>query len=62
MKNIIKRSDIVDTITVCPYCMRELREPWQGCCGESSAHQETAYVTQDDQCYLDSEITIEEDT
>ena len=49
--------DQVETITVCPYCVSERDEFGVGCCGESSAHFETAYVYQDE-IYLADEIEL----
>ena len=43
----IKQIKILDIIKVCPYCMTEVHERTQ-CCGESSAHFETAYVLEDE--------------
>lgn len=51
-------SQIVDTTTVCPYCMNPATG--LGCCGESSAHFERAYVTKSD-CYLESEVDLNND-
>ena len=50
----IKKTDIVDEVTVCPYCM----DDYTGivCCGEN--HPELAYITKDGNCYLDNEIEI----
>jgi len=59
MNNRIKinESDIVDTVTLCPYCMSEPKSDL-GCCGESSAHFDKAYITKDDEYYLTSEVEI----
>jgi hypothetical protein len=51
-------SEIIDEVVVCPYCMNEARGT--SCCGESSAHFETAYVTQDE-TYLASEVEVTND-
>ena len=55
----IKLSQVIDTITVCPYCMNEARNK-MGCCGESSCHFETAYVTEDE-TLLQSETEVIDD-
>lgn len=58
----LKQSMIQDEILVCPYCMDEVSHPeTPGHCGESSAHFETAYVTQDE-TYLASEVEIVDDS
>ena len=53
----LKVSDIVEEITVCPYCMDEKVEHGRGCCGESSCHFAKAYVTKD-ACYLEHEVEV----
>lgn len=64
MKLVVKEHQIEKEITVCPYCMNEVSERYYGgCCGESSAHFETAYVIEGhDEYYLASEVEIEEYT
>jgi len=52
----IKASQIEAIITVCPYCMDESHNK-TGCCGESSAHFETAVVSQSE-AYLENEIEV----
>lgn len=53
----IKESDIVEYLTVCPYCMDPVQtDPHIGCCGE--VHAEDACVTKDGECYLDSEYEL----
>lgn len=39
----IFESDILDELTVCPYCMYPVSCEQLGCCGESSAHFADAY-------------------
>lgn len=56
----IKSSQIEATIEVCPYCMSEVSHNATGCCGESSAHFETAVVYQGE-AYLENEINVVED-
>ena len=57
---ILKSSEIKEEISVCPYCMNDFPiDSWRGCCGE--VHSERAYVTVDGECYLESEVTIEEE-
>jgi hypothetical protein len=62
MKTIINKADITDRITLCPYCMSEVEvNSYQGCCGESSAHFEDAYVVEvngEEEVYLVSEVTV----
>ena len=53
----IKESQIEAIITVCPYCMDEVSQNGTGCCGESSAHFETAVVYQGE-AYLENEIEV----
>lgn len=53
----IEQSFIIETKQVCPYCMNDANDK-TGCCGESSAHFETAHVTRDLDVWLDSEIEI----
>ena len=54
----IKESEVESEITVCPYCMNEVRaDPHMGCCGE--VHAERAYVLNNGECYLESEIEFE---
>lgn len=36
--------DHYDKVTICPYCGCQPSSEALGCCGESSAHFETAYV------------------
>lgn len=57
-KTILRREHISKEITVCPYCMDEVREGQFGCCGESSGHFERAYVTITDETYLVSQVSI----
>lgn len=48
----------VETVTICPYCGDEQSDSeWGGCCGESSAHFETAYLYQDE-IYRSDEIEL----
>jgi hypothetical protein len=47
---------IEDEILVCPYCGTGVSEESLGCCGESSAHFETAYEYDGD-IVLESEVT-----
>lgn len=54
----ILSADIIEEITVCPYCMETRSQESLGCCGESSCHFERAYVTKDLECYLESEVEI----
>ena len=56
----IKQAQIEDTVLVCPYCMNEVSEEAFGCCGESSAHFETAYIV-DGEALLESQTTVEGD-
>lgn len=61
MKRIkLNQSMIQNETLCCPYCMDEVSQDDTGCCGESSAHFETAYVTQDE-TYLESQIEIEKE-
>ena len=53
----LKESQIETELLVCPYCMNEVSHNETGCCGESSCHFETAYVTQDE-TYLVSEVNV----
>lgn len=53
----LKESDIIDEITVCPYCMNDAGSK-SGCCGESSAHFAEAYITKAQECYLISEVEL----
>lgn len=53
----VKISDIEDELLVCPYCMTEVSIDDLGCCGESSAHFETAYLIEDE-LYLKREIEV----
>jgi hypothetical protein len=41
-RRLIKESEILDELTVCPYCMNPA-EGKSGCCGESSGHFTDAY-------------------
>jgi hypothetical protein len=56
----IYTDEIKEEIYVCPYCMNEVSMDDFGCCGESSNHFEDAYVMEDGECYLDSEVEIVE--
>jgi hypothetical protein len=47
----------IEKVTICPYCVSERDEHGIGCCGESNAHFETAYVYQDE-IYRADEIEI----
>lgn len=60
MKQVIKESQIEAEILVCPYCMDEVSYNRTGCCGESSAHFDTAYVTQDE-TFLKHEVVVIKD-
>ena len=50
-------SEILEEITVCPYCMNDWsdKKDMFGCCGEN--HPETAFITKNE-CYLESEVDI----
>lgn len=52
----LNRSDIIKSISVCPYCMDDYDGNWRGCCGE--VHCEEAVVTKDGECFLESEIEL----
>jgi hypothetical protein len=56
----LKESQIEAELLVCPYCMSEVSHNATGCCGESSAHFETGYATEDE-IYLKSQIEIVKD-
>lgn len=62
MRNLkkLKVSQIETEILVCPYCMSEVSQNKMGCCGESSAHFEMAYVAQDE-TFLESEVELIDD-
>lgn len=49
------QTDDMEEILVCPYCMDEKSVNDSGCCGESSAHFQPAYLIGDD-CYLECDI------
>lgn len=53
----IYESDVIDELTVCPYCMNPRTCESLGCCGESSEHFEQAVATKDE-VYLLSEVMI----
>jgi len=61
MKQQVKVSQIDSVLLVCPYCMDEVSGNETGCCSESSAHFEKAYVIQDE-TVLASEIELINDT
>ena len=61
MKQQIKLSQIETELLVCPYCMGEVTQDDTGCCGESSAHFDIAYVTQDE-TILASEVELINDS
>ena len=48
---------IEEEFLCCPYCMGEVRSEQFGCCGESSAHFQTAYVV-DGESFLEDDIEI----
>ena len=50
----LNKSDIIETILVCPYCYETKGWTDGGCCGESNSHFETAYVTKES-IFLESE-------
>lgn len=52
----LKRSQIENIEVVCPYCMSQPEKSY-GCCGESSAHFESAYILSNDDCILASEVS-----
>lgn len=54
----LKLSELIDEQTVCPYCMNPAAGI--GCCGESSAHFERAYITKTE-CLLESEVEVMDD-
>lgn len=56
-KKQVKEIAIEDELLVCPYCMTEVSIDGLGCCGESSAHFETAYLIEDE-LYLKQEVEI----
>jgi len=60
MKTKLKKSDVVDVVTVCPYCMNDAGSK-SGCCGESSAHFAEAFVTKYGDAYLISEVKLVDD-
>jgi len=45
----------LDKVTVCPYCMNEAGDKI-ACCGESMAHFEEAYVQENGELILASEV------
>jgi hypothetical protein len=49
---------IVDILTICPYCGREVNASmWTlGCCGESSDHFIEAYLFNDDSIMTEEEV------
>lgn len=53
----IYESDVIDELTVCPYCMTPRTYESLGCCGESREHFEQAVATKDE-VYLLSEVFI----
>lgn len=61
MKFEINRSEIVDEEVVCPYCMNKMSGDMNGCCGESSAHFELAYILESGEAVLKSQAKIIED-
>ena len=55
----ILRSQIIDTITQCPYCGSEIAtDPHRGCCGE--VHSERAYLTETESYPVDETQVIED--
>lgn len=56
-KKQVRKIDIEDKSLVCPYCMIEVSFDDQGCCGESSAHFETAYLIEGE-LYLKQEVEV----
>jgi len=59
----IKESQIETEFLACPYCMNDVShfEPWRGCCGESSAHFDTAIETSQGETYMLAEVEIVSD-
>lgn len=55
---ILFEQQVEDKILVCVYCMNKVSGEQRGCCGESSAHFEEAYVLADNEYYLSSEVTL----
>lgn len=55
----IMEADIEDYIEVCSYCGANAQYRYAGCCGE--VHFEEAVITVEGECYLLSEVTIEEE-
>lgn len=55
---IINESEILDEMTVCPYCMCQVSYNKITCCGESRSHFETAYVLDNGETLLGSEVKI----
>lgn len=59
-ENEMKRlheSEILNEYLACPYCYAQVDFDRLGCCGESSAHFESAYETEDE-VYLACEVEV----
>jgi hypothetical protein len=58
IEELEKNGQIVDVITICPYCGNEVNaSKWTvGCCGESSDHFVEAYLFSDDSIMTEEEI------
>lgn len=55
----LRERDVIETRMVCPYCMEDLNESWDSCCGEAG-HGVEAYITKDDACLVDEHTLVEE--
>ena len=53
----IRKEDITDYISVCPYCY-EMNRGQISCCGEN--HFEDGYLMENGEIYLESDVTVED--
>ncbi len=40
----VSKNTVLDTLTVCPYCMGQLGETWYACCGEAGHGAEATEI------------------
>ena len=53
----VKLNEVVEEFLACPYCLSQLNETYQACCGEAG-HAETAFELDSNEVVLKSEIEL----
>ena len=54
----VNLNEVLDEFLACPYCLSQLNETYQACCGEAG-HAEIALELTNDEVILKSEIELD---